>query len=325
MVSAAYRLACWMAPRTWAGLCVEIAIFVVLRLPTWLRPSRANLAAKQQCLGNHSTPRSHIQGLATEPRMSRWIQRLRDRRRRATDDWTGEIQLALGHIEDCELDDEQRRMRRSANAAHSRPLIGAPPLQPQPYWQKATGAPYVIDLEMETSATVGVAQTGRCVVCISALGRQLQGTTGRVKYLTFRTIDDRTGEIQLALGHIEDCELDDEQRRMRRSANAAHSRPLIGAPPLQPQPYWQKATGAPYVIDLEMETSATVGVAQTGRCVVCISALRRIAASIDTSRRFRGTFLAGQMGQRIFDHVHGSAVHGQYAHPFSTILRWSRE
>ena len=125
--------------------------------------------------------------------MSKWIQKLRDRR--ATDDRTGEIQLASGHTEDCKLDDEQRRMRRSADAAHSRPLIGAPPLQPLPIWQKATGTPYVIDLEMETSAAVGVAQTGRCIVDISALRCQLQGTRGHVMCLTFRTIGDRTGSI----------------------------------------------------------------------------------------------------------------------------------
>ena len=180
MVSVAYRLACWMDPRRWTRSCGEIAIFVVSRLFIWARLSRANLAAKQRCLGSHSTPCSHIQGLVTVSRMSKWLQKSRDRR--ATGDRTGEIQLASGHTEDCKLDDEQRRMRRSANAAHSRQLIGAPPLQPLPIWQKATGAPYVIDLEMETSATVGVAQTGRCVARISALRRRTAGIGSRFRH-----------------------------------------------------------------------------------------------------------------------------------------------
>jgi hypothetical protein len=88
---------------------------------------------------------------------------------------TAEMQLALGHTEDCELDDEQSRMRRSADAAHSRSLSGA---RPSP--KKATGMPYVIQLEMETSAALGVLQTGRCVMCISALRWLVQGIRGLV-------------------------------------------------------------------------------------------------------------------------------------------------
>ena len=37
------------------------------------------------------------------------------------------------------------------------------------------------------------------------------------------------------------------------------------------------------------------------------------------------TSLAGQMAQRIFGHVRGSAVHGQYAHPASALLSVSQE
>ena len=37
------------------------------------------------------------------------------------------------------------------------------------------------------------------------------------------------------------------------------------------------------------------------------------------------TSLAGQMAQRIFGHVRGSAVHGQYAHPASALLSLSQE
>jgi hypothetical protein len=35
--------------------------------------------------------------------------------------------------------------------------------------------------------------------------------------------------------------------------------------------------------------------------------------------------LARQMAQRIFGHVRGSAVHGQYAHPISALLDLSKE
>ena len=177
MISAAYRVVRRLVLRMWARICGEIAVFAILRLSAWPWPPRANSAARQQCLGQHGASCSQVQGL-----VPLWIQRSRDRTGSAADDRTGEIQLASGHTEDCKLDDEQRRMRRSADAAHSRPLIGAPPLQRLPIWQKATGTPYVIDLEMETSAAVGVAQTGRCVARILALRRRTAGIGSRFRH-----------------------------------------------------------------------------------------------------------------------------------------------
>jgi hypothetical protein len=43
-----------------------------------------------------------------------------------------------------------------------------------------------------------------------------------------------------------------------------------------------------------------------------------------TLRSRLSTSLAGQMAQRIFGHVRGSAVHGQYAHPVSALLSLSK-